>query len=86
MHESGIVRDLMSRVEKEIDGAQEQVAWLKFRVGALSGIGPETLKQSARHYALVKWGYAPEVEVEQSADPTDSNALGVLLVSIGLEG
>ncbi|HLF60755.1 MAG TPA: hypothetical protein VI980_06235 [Acidimicrobiia bacterium] len=86
MHESGIVRDLMSRVEKEIDGAHDQVASLRFRVGALSGIGPESLREGARHYALEKWGYAPEVEVEQSADPTDSSALGVLLVSIGLEG
>jgi hypothetical protein len=80
------VRDLMSRVEKEIDGAQDQVASLRFRVGALSGIRPESLREGARHYALEEWGYAPEVEVEQSADPTDSSALGVLLVSIGLEG
>ena len=86
MHESGIVRDLMNRVEKEIDGAQDQVASLRFRVGALSGIRPESLREGARHYALEEWGYAPEVEVEQSADPTDSSALGVLLVSIGLEG
>ncbi|MEX1124875.1 MAG: hypothetical protein WEE53_04345 [Acidimicrobiia bacterium] len=85
MHESGMVRDLMTRVENEVDGAPEQVTTLRFRVGALSGIGPESLRQGARHYALDNWGYAPEVEVEQSTDPTDPNALGVLLISIGLE-
>lgn len=76
----------MSRVEKEVDGAPAQVTSLRFRVGVLSGVRPESLREGARHYAQEKWGYAPEVEVEQSADPTDTNALGVLLISIGLEG
>jgi hypothetical protein len=76
----------MTRVEKEVGGAQEQVTSLKFRVGALSGVSPESLRQGTRDYALQKWGYAPEVLVEQSNDPTDSNALGVLLLSIRLEG
>jgi hypothetical protein len=50
----------------------------------LSGIGPGSIEQGARHYALEVWGYEPEVDVEQSADHTDPNALGVTLVSIGL--
>jgi len=85
VHESGVVRELMSRVEKEVGGGQDQVARLRFRVGALSGVGPEHLREGARQYALERWGYTPEVEVELSADPQDPNALGVLLVSIGLE-
>jgi Zn finger protein HypA/HybF involved in hydrogenase expression len=85
MHESGIVHDLMNRVETEVDTGQHQVTSIRFRVGALSGIGPESLRESARHYALEEWGYAPDVQVEESVDPTDANALGVLLVSIGVE-
>ncbi|HLF61619.1 MAG TPA: hypothetical protein VI980_10620 [Acidimicrobiia bacterium] len=85
MHERGIVPDLMGRVEEEVDGAQAPVTSLRFRVGALSGIHPESLREDAVRYALEKWGYSPNVEVEQSVDPTDPNALGVLLVSIGLE-
>jgi Zn finger protein HypA/HybF involved in hydrogenase expression len=84
MHESAIIRDLMARVENEIDGTQEKVVTLRFRVGALSGIGPGSIEQGARHYALETWGYEPDVDVEQSADHTDPNALGVMLVSIGL--
>jgi hypothetical protein len=75
----------MNRVEEEVAGAPDQIARLRFRVGALSGIGPEHLKEGARQYDLDRWGYSPEVEVEESGDPTDPNALGVLLVSIGLE-
>ena len=85
MHESGLVRDLMRRVEQEVDAGQKQVTSLRFRVGALSGIGPESLREDARRYALEKWGYAPDVQVDESVDPTDSNALGVLLVSIGID-
>ena len=85
MHESGIVRDLMSRVEKEVDTGRQQVTSLRFRVGALSGIGSESLREGARHYALEEWGYAPDVQVDESLDPGDANALGVLLVSIGVE-
>jgi len=85
VHESGIVRDLMSRVEEEVDIGQEQITRIRFQVGALSGIGPEFLREGARHYALEEWGYAPDVQVDESKDPADANALGVLLVSIGVE-
>ena len=84
MHESGMIRDLMGRVEREIDGRAEPVTSLRFRVGALSGVGPKSIEEGARHYALETWGYEPEVDVEQSADLTDPSALGVMLVSIGL--
>ena len=86
MHESGLVRDLMARVEQEVDGAPGTVRSLRFRVGALSGIGSESLRQGARHYALEVWSHVPEIEVEESTDPTEPNALGVVLVSIGLGG
>jgi hypothetical protein len=85
VHESGVVRELMTRVEQEVAGSEDRIQRLTFRVGALSGIGPEHLREGACRYALERWGYAPVVEVEQSGDATDSNALGVLLVSIGLE-
>jgi len=85
MHEAGIVHDLMNRVEKEVDIGQHEVVSIRFRVGALSGIGPESLRDGARHYALEEWGYSPDVQVEESVDPADVNALGVLLVSIGVE-
>jgi len=86
MHESTVLRDLMARVEEEAGGAPDTIETLRFRVGAMSGIGPETLREGARHYALERWGHMPVVEVEESDDPTDPNALGVLLVSIGLGG
>ena len=83
MHESGVVADLMRRVEQESHGAG-QIRRLRFRVGALAGVSPDALRHGVDHYAEERWGYLPEVVVEQSGDPTDPDALGVLLVSIGV--
>jgi hypothetical protein len=86
MHESGLVRDLMGKVESELEGTTARVNRVRLRVGAMSGIDPASLREGARHYALEDWGYVPEIEVETSTDPTDVNALGVLLVAIGVDG
>lgn len=84
MHESHLIRDLMSRVEQEIAASPKEVQRLKFRVGALSGIAPAPLQEGAAQYASDNWGHVPEIEVEESTDPADPNALGVMLVSIGV--
>jgi hypothetical protein len=86
MHESGVVRDLMHRVEVEIDGTQGRIAVLTFRVGVLSGVSPESLRGGVGRYALERWGLVPEIVVERVDVPTDPHALGVMLVSVGLEG
>jgi hypothetical protein len=31
------------------------------------------------------WGYSPDLHIEESHDPTDPNAQGVVLVSVRLE-
>jgi Zn finger protein HypA/HybF involved in hydrogenase expression len=84
VHESGVVADMMRRVEQAAKEAG-QVRRLRFRIGALSGVTPDGLRHGVDHYAETSWGYVPEVVVERSADPTDPDALGVLLVSIGFD-
>jgi hypothetical protein len=74
----------MRRVEEAANGAG-RVRRLSFRIGALSGVTPDGLRHGVDHYAETSWGYVPEVVVERSADPTDPDALGVLLVSIGVD-
>ena len=81
MHESRVVADLMRRVEEASRGAG-RVSSLRFRVGALAGVTPDALRHGVGHYAVDRWGYSPDVVVEQSVDPTDPDALGVRLVSV----
>ena len=81
MHESGVVADLMRRVEEESHRAG-RVSSLRFRIGALAGVTPDALRRGVDDYAVDRWGHSPEVVVEQSADPTDPDALGVRLISV----
>jgi Zn finger protein HypA/HybF involved in hydrogenase expression len=85
MHETAIVSDLLGRAEAESAGDPTVIAALKFRIGALSGVTPESLRQHVDRLAFGRWGHKPKIEVEESYDPTDPNALGVLLVSVRLE-
>jgi Zn finger protein HypA/HybF involved in hydrogenase expression len=82
VHEHGVIRDLMERVEREAGTAP--VSRIRFRVGALSGITPDTLRRGAIHFAEEAWDSIPDIEVEESGDPFDPGALSVLLVSISL--
>lgn len=86
MHESGLVRRLMQRVEQELTHRPGRVESLRFEIGALSDADPEWLADGARHHALENWGYVPQVVVERSEDTTGRDALGVTLRSIRLEG
>lgn len=85
MHETAIVTDLLARAEAEAPSDSTAIAALKFRIGALSGISPESLRQHADRIAVARWGYGPEIDIEESHDPTDPNAQGVALVSVRLE-
>jgi len=81
VHESGVVADLMRRVEEESKDAG-QVSRVTLRVGVLAGLDALSLRQGVEHYAEERWGYLPEVVVEGTTDPTRPDAQGVVLVSI----
>jgi len=87
MHETAIVTDLLGRAEAEAEarGDPTVITALKLRIGALSGISSESLRQHADRIALGMWGYSPELDIEESQDPTEANAQGVVLVSVRLE-
>lgn len=83
MHESGVVADLMRQVEEETKDAG-QVRRVTLRVGALAGFSARSLRHGIDRYAGERWGHLPEVVVEQSTDPTEPDAQGVVLVSISV--
>jgi Zn finger protein HypA/HybF involved in hydrogenase expression len=86
VHESRTVGDLVTRAEREIDVASDRVRRLTVRIGVLSPIGAEPLRQGLERRTLEAWGYVPEVVVEASNDLARSDAAEVRLVSILVEG
>ena len=84
MHETGIVRDLLSRAHTEAGGLPGEIASLSLRIGALSGITPEALRSSVDRAAYEMWGHRPALDIEESHDVASPDALGVVLVSIRL--
>lgn len=84
MHETAVVRDLLSRAQAEVEEPTDIVA-LTLRIGPLSGITPESLRQCVDRVSHQLWGHRPALEIEESHDLTSPNALGVALVSIRLE-
>lgn len=85
MHESGLVAQLIARVESEVDPAETRVTRLALRIGALSSVAPAALRQGIEEHAAAAWGYAPDIAVEPSDDGGDSAGFGVTLVSIQVE-
>ncbi|MGA7271219.1 MAG: hypothetical protein WB239_09125 [Acidimicrobiia bacterium] len=82
MHESRLVRDLVTRAQTEAGGAP--VTRMVLRLGALSPVSPAALEQAIVDRTSLEWGRAPAVDIELSQDPADVRALDVVLVSIGI--
>jgi len=80
MHEMGLVRDLLRRAEAAADG--KAVSGLRLRVGALAGVDPGYLREYIDRETTTRWGHSPKVEIVTAEDPTDPDALGVVLVSV----
>ena len=84
MHETAIVRDLLAKARAEAGGNSDDIAALTLRIGPLSGITPEALRDSVDRAALEMWGHEPAVRIEESDEVDSPDALGVVLVSVRL--
>ena len=82
MHESYLVKDLIARVESEVDPTTCRVTRLILRVGAMSTTSPSALREGIEFHAARAWGYAPQVDVGRSDDLEDAGAMSVTLDSI----
>jgi hydrogenase nickel incorporation protein HypA/HybF len=86
MHETGIVRDLIKRVEQVVcanDGTRAKVVYV--RLGALSNISPEHLRE---HFDEETAGTSVAGAALVVAQSTDTGALGaqdVMLESVEVE-
>lgn len=86
MHETGIVRDLVRRLESVAkDAGAESVSGVQVWLGALSQFSPEHFRE---HYVDEAKGTIAEgakLDILTSDDATDPNALHVMIRSVDLE-
>lgn len=82
MHESRLVADLVTKAESEASGSPEKINRLTFRIGALCGVPAESLRHGVAEQAAARWGHRPAITIDESTNPIDPNALGIVLVSI----
>lgn len=84
MHETRLVADLMDEAARRSGDEAGQITRLEFWIGALAAVSPEGLVHGATALAANRWGTTPDILVRVDGDPTDSRALGVVLVAIAM--
>lgn len=82
MHESRLVSDLVAKAEAESSGSPDAITRMSLRIGALCGIPADALRYGLQERAAARWGHRPEIAIDESTDPVDPDALGIVLVSI----
>jgi Zn finger protein HypA/HybF involved in hydrogenase expression len=86
MHERGLVRDVLARVEEIAGHDDGRVRAISLRVGAASGTSADAVRRHAELVAEERWGSAPRFDVVESSDILEPGASGLTLVSVRLEG
>jgi len=84
MHESRLVADLMAAADRHL-ADPSRITGLTFQIGALSVVTPDALRHGVTESARARWGSEPDITIHQSPDPSATNALGVMLVSLRVE-
>ena len=86
MHETGIVRDLVGRLEEaaRAEGAV-RITRVEVRLGALSGFSPEHFREHFEDESRGTLAEGAALDVTVSADPADPHAQSVLLRGMDLD-
>lgn len=86
MHEKALMRNLLSKIEAEAEGAGgRRVTRVRVRLGALSHFSAAHFRE---HFADASRGTVAEgaaIETRLGTDPTDRDAQGVVLEAIDVE-
>ncbi len=87
MHEHGLIRDLLRKLDAIVarEGAK-RVRIVRVRLGALSHLSPEHFLEHFERETAGTCAEGATAEVELATDPTAPDALGVVLVSVDVEG
>lgn len=86
MHETGIVRDLVRRVESAAEDAGAiRVVGISVWLGALSQFSPAHFREHFDDEARGTLAQHAKLSIEVSDDPGDANALSVMIRDLELE-
>jgi hydrogenase nickel incorporation protein HypA/HybF len=86
MHETGIVRDLVHRLEKTaIEAGAQRIVSARIWLGALSQFSAEHFRLHFEEEAVNTRAQGAKLEIEQSNDPLHPSAQHVMMQSIELE-
>lgn len=82
MHESALVRDLLTEAEQRAPRGGASITALRFRIGALSAVSAASLRHGIAEGAAALWNVVPEIAIESGVETTEPGAMGVVLVSL----
>ena len=85
MHERGMIKDIMRRAGNIAERNGGRLSGISLRVGAASGITADAARLHAEAVAEQWWGFSPDLEIEESSDPSEPGSGGVSLVKIRVE-
>lgn len=86
MHETGIVRDLMRRLEQAArEASAERVSGVAVWLGALSHFSPRHFREHFEDAARGTIAEGAALAIEASDDPTHPNAQSVMLRHVDFE-
>ena len=86
MHESGIIEDLIQKIEAIArQNSARKVLAVDLCIGALTAIGADHLQEHFQVAATGTLAEGAELRITVSEDPCDPNSTGVLLQSVEVE-
>jgi hydrogenase nickel incorporation protein HypA/HybF len=86
MHETGMVRNLIRRLEQAaIEAGAERISIVSVRLGALSQMSPSHFRDHFCEEAAGTAAEQAELRIETSDDISDPHAQDVLIESLTLE-
>lgn len=86
MHETGIVRDLVRHLETLAHEAGAlSIKRVRVSLGALSQFSPHHFREHFEEEVDGTMGQGAQLEIEESSDPSDPDALHVLIRSVDLD-
>ncbi len=86
MHEAGLVRDLLRRIEQLARAERaRRVTAVTVRLGALSHMSPDHFSEHFRDAARGTLAEGARLEIHASDDPRDPDALHVRLEDVELD-
>ncbi len=86
MHESGLIEDLLSKVESIVrENSGRRAVVIALRIGPLAGIEPDHLREHFEMAALGTVAEGAELRCSVSEDLTSPDAASVVLETVEIE-